>query len=181
MLPPPSAPPAPKIVMDVKGTFPSLRMDDELLKRIGKIGEGAVLENIIRQKQADGSRLQRNKKSTIDLKIRKGNLWRGRAMSLIDEKKRFVKGGGRSFRSRKADGNSVIIAPSPFGSGNPSIKQLATWLQQPHEERNSYTGWFGLNKKAVGAIRSELRRWIREEFKKASKRLKGYRPEFTKR
>jgi len=172
----------PKVVEEVRAELPALRLDEELLKRIGKIGEGAILENILRQKQADGSRLQQNKPSTKKRKIKDGRLWRGRVMSLIDKKKRFVQGQGRSFTSRPVNGgHGVVVEPSSSGSGSPSIKQLASWLQQPHEQRNRYTGWFGLNKKAVGAIRKELRRWIADEFKKASRRLKGYRPELTKR
>lgn len=172
MIAPPAPPPVPEITLDLKGSLPALKMDLELLKRIGKIGEGAILENILRQKQASGAPLQRNKPSTQRLKAMKGSTWRGRVMSLIDKKKRFVKGQGRSFRSSVVDGGkAVYIEPSPFATGKPNVKQLAQWLQEPHPHRNRYLGWFGLNAKARVAIKKELRAWVKDELKKAARRL----------
>jgi len=174
---------APKIVSELKAELPQLKFDDGLLERMGQAGEGAVLENIVRQKQADESPLESNAPSTRDRKIKKGNLWRGRVMSLIDEKKRFIQGKGVSFRHRKADGNAVLIEPTEYNAGKePSVKQLTEWLQQPGKnERRAYTGWFGLNKQARAAIRRMLRDWIDGEFVLAAKRLRPSRPEFKPR
>ena len=104
-------------------------------------------------------------------------------MSLIAEKHRFVKGKGQSFRSRIEGKRHVVVEPAPG-----KIRDLSRWLQEEHPTRNRYTGWFGVNKKAANAMRKELRRWVKEQFRKAMGRYKRkgkgagtYRPEFMKK
>ena len=171
----------PKVVRERRAELPPLKLERALLERMGKVAEGAIIENILRQKQADGRPLQRNKPSTRDRKIKQGRLYHGKVKSLIDEKRRFVKGRGQSFKSRIIlAGRGLLVEPGT-GAGRPSIKQLSRWLQEPHPERNRYLGWFGLNKKARKALKTELRKWIEAQFKAAARRFAGSRPEFRRR
>lgn len=169
---------APEVVEERRARIPAIRFDLELMKRIGQHVEGAILENIMRQRQADGSRIRRNAKVTAKIKRRHGWLWRGRVMSLIAKKHRFVKGKGQSWRWRSINRNTEVIIEPVFGE----LMKLNVWVQE-----KGFTGWFGLSKKQKAGLRRVLRDWVRDAMRAATTRYRRggygegggtYRPEF---
>ncbi len=135
--------------------------DDKFLNDVGKLIEASILENIKTQTQADGSGLQRNKPSTSAKKRAMGR----RLLSLVDEKHRFVKGQGQSWKheTSKAKG-MVTVRPA-----TDELRELVKSVQIGGNGRNKYRGWFGINKKAAAAIRQKAREMIKRLMKKLNK------------
>lgn len=136
-----------------------IRIPLRIYEQAGELVAAGIVQNILKQKQADGTRIKRNSRST-----RKSKLERGLSgMSLIDEGRRLVRGGEGSFRV-EALGQSVVVVPNrtklpPFqGQGAwQSPRDLSEWVQ-----RKGYTGWFGVS----GATRKALKLFLTQEVRK---------------
>ena len=76
-------------------TLPALNLSEDFWDKVGKIAVGSIIDNIVSQKQEDGSPLKSNAAST---KRRKANEGRP-PLSLIDDNRSFVKGGKGPKRS----------------------------------------------------------------------------------
>lgn len=146
-----------KVVRKKKANLPAIKLDKELLNSIGRAMEGAILENIAMQRQADDAPLRANKQATANRKRAKGWLWKGRAMSLVAEFKRLVRGRQASWRWRLKK-NAVIVGPS-----TDEVRNLSRYVQL-----KGYTGWLGLNRRSRDAIRSMVRHWIVTKFQRRS-------------
>jgi hypothetical protein len=143
----------------VKAKLPQIKFGAAVWKQIGEIAEGGILDNIMRQRQADGRPIKENAPSTRERKRKEGKP----QLSLIDRKKRFIKGGGGSWRFRVLK-NGVVIRPAKA-----ELKRISRWVQQ-----KGYVGWFGLSEKHVEVIRAIFRKEIRKQFKGANgRRLAG--------
>ena len=134
--------------------LPKYKFDQRTFEKIGKAVAGGVLVNIASQKQADGQRLKANRPATQQRKRDKGRP----ALSLVDKKRRFVKGGGGSWKY-KATSSSVVVFPATN-----ELKALVRWVQL-----KGYVGWFGISDKARNAIRAILREFIKATNKKAKR------------
>lgn len=148
------------LVRRQKAVLPSIALSKSDKATLMRIGEGSVLQNIKQQKQADGSTLKRNAKSTLKEKRRLG---RGRR-SLVDEKHRFVQGRQQSWagEERKTMGGRTSIWIKP---ATPELRKLNRFVQE-----NGYVGWLGINEKAVKAIRLLLQKMLNREFAKAARK-----------
>lgn len=151
-----------KIVRAQKAVFPGLELPQAVLEDVAKVAEASILDNIRRQKQADGSALESNRQSTMEAKRRKGRP----VMSLVDALHRFVRGSSISWASTIYRRRATVIIEPATGE----LRNLVRWVQEGGDGRNRYTGWFGINKEARAAIRERLRQWVRDEFRKARRR-----------
>ena len=146
-----------KVVRKKKAVMPTLRLDVKLLETIGKVAEGSILDNIKRQREADGSPLQRNAPSTRETKRRKGRP----LLSLVDQFHRFARGKGRSFAQQiDTHGSRVYIEPATS-----ELRRLSRWVQE-----RGYTGWFGLSAKSGELVRMMIRKWMQSQFAAAAKK-----------
>lgn len=180
-----------KVVRAVRANLPALKMPVELLEKIGKIGEGSILQNIKDQKQASGQALERNSPRTLEIKRRKGRPLK----SLVDQFHRFTRGRGQSWATQiEPHRNWVIIEPA-----TQELRKLSEWLQKGMQasrkrgggrrtgprkkarpiapplpksdgKKRRYTGWFGLSERAAMGIREITRAWVRAEFEKARRK-----------
>ena len=124
---------------------------------IGKIASAAIVLNIKESRQADGAPIKRNKPSTALQKRMRRSLYRGRVAPLIDKRHRFIQGAGGSWRwFSYADHVNIEPATS-------ELRQLSNYAQ-----RNGYTGWFGVSKKAWSLIRRVVRRRLTEIVRTAT-------------
>lgn len=127
------------------------------------VAELAILENITGQKQVDGTKLKRNARSTQERKKMLGR----QLKSLIDEKHRFVKGQQKSWKH--------VIKGAMKGGGFdkfsigifPANAELV-WLNEEVQGKG-YTGWFGVNKRALDVIYKILNHYVASTIKKAAK------------
>lgn len=136
-----------------KAQWPKMRPGRALMLEIGKVLEGSILDNIKRQIQVDGTTpIQRNAPLT-----RKRKQERGRPLlSLVDEKHRFVRGAGASWRST-ATSSSVTVKPATR-----ELRDLSLRVQG-----GGYEGWFGLSRDGAAVVRKLLQHWIRQQFRSA--------------
>ena len=125
----------------------------------GEAIEAGILDNIAKQKTADGGALKRNAPKTIERKLLLGRGIR----SLVDEKHRFVQGAQGSYKIKliggmfgKATGVSVIARDWP--------RRIGGYL-----EDKGYTGWFGISQKALALIRRLLRLEVKRVVAKAAR------------
>ena len=146
-----------KISWRRKPKLPTLLLNDEALNLIAKAAEGSIIDNIITQKQATGVPIKRNEPSTVERKRKMGWLVGGRAMALIAQMHRFVKGHGLSWRSSIDTAKQMII----IRPANAELARLSYFVQL-----KGYVGWFAIGNKGREAIRAVLRQWIGRQFKK---------------
>lgn len=116
-------------------------MPKEFWKQVADTVEAGILDNIVKQKQADGSMIKTNARSTLMHKIA---LRRG-TRSLVDEKHRFVKGRGRSWKAIRylANGAGVVVGPA-----TQELRELSRYVQQ-----KGYTGWMGISATTRAALK----------------------------
>lgn len=153
-----------EVVRAVRANLPALKLPVELLEKIGKIGEGSILQNIKNQQTMDGGQLQENAPSTRRRKERKGRPLK----SLVDQFHRFTRGRGQSWALQvEPHRNWVILEPA-----TQELRNLSRWLQEgrPSKGKYKYLGWFGLNEKAAKLVREVTRAWVRDEFEKARRK-----------
>jgi len=133
---------------------------------VGKIIVTSILQNILNQKQADGSPIKRNAPSTLEAKRRMG---RG-SRSLVDALHRFVQGGGKSWRVRllrSGESRAGTSITHTYGGVEVSPAPTLAVLNR-HVQEKGYIGWLGINKSARNAIRLELRKEVRRQFRRAA-------------
>lgn len=115
---------------------------------VAKVVEGDILDRIDKQQTPGGSRIKRNAPSTIAQKRKHGRP----ALSLVDKRKRFVHGNFRSYAPKyKPGGRGVVVRPATADA-----RRIAMLLL-----RKGYK-WIGLSAQGRRALRSLLRRHIRE-------------------
>lgn len=141
----------------IKAKMPGFELDQKLHKEIAEIAEGSIIENILLQRQANGSSLKVNAHSTRRRKERQGN---NPILSLVDKEHRFIKGRSQSWaQSVRGVGSmaSLVIYPATG-----MLRKLNRYVQG-----KGYTGWFGISKDSSDLIRHAIRKWIRREVSKA--------------
>lgn len=141
---------------------PPAIVGDAVIRTIADVAAASIPDNILKQRQADGSRIRVNKPAT-----RRRKRLNGRPMlSLIDEKHRFIQGAKGSFKHemRGTKGRHAIVI-------KPATKELATLSR--HVQQMGYTGWFGLSKQTIEAIRELIRQAVKKTF--ADMRRRGRR------
>ncbi len=167
-----------------------IKFGKPVMETVGRIVEASVLDNIAKQKQADGKPLKKNKPVTIELKLRKGM----RPLSLVADGHRLVKGKRRSFKV-EATVNNVRIYPSEEEI-SVKLKRLPPLPAQPGQRRrrprerkkthstaspaqltrwvqlDGYTGWFAPSREAYAAAIAFFRQVIREAREKAQRTRK---------
>ncbi len=126
---------------------------------IGKIASAAIVLNIKRGQQADGSPIKENADSTKLRKRVNRRLWRGKVQPLIDSKKhRFIKTKGGSWRWFAYSGY-VDIEPATG-----ELERLSKYVQAM-----GYVGWFDVNKKGWFLIRKVVKQRLFEILGKKTK------------
>lgn len=142
-----------KIERVVKAEIPSIKFPKPFWSNVAKIIEGSILDNLRKQQQADGSALKKNARTTL---LRKQALGR-RLLSLVDKEHRFVKGNAASWKPLKfLGGKGVEVGPATG-----ELKRLSIFVQ-----KKGYTGWMGLNKEALSALKALARKEIKRILKK---------------
>ncbi len=145
--------------MDVKRIGAALKFDfqmsEDQLRQIGKIAEASVIDNVMSQKTVTGERIQRNTPETRELKRKLGI----KQMSLIFKDHSFVRGQEQTFRII-VDKTRQSVRIEPKAEFKPIVEGL---------QRRGYVGWFGMNPKAMAAVRALISKWIKEYFKKVSR------------
>lgn len=139
-----------------KAVLPDLVWDKKVLTEIGEVAAAGVVDNVLKQKQEDGSRIKVNKPSTRRRKLLEGK----QLLSLIDEDHRFIKGGRGSFQHRHRGVGplrTVVISPATA-----ELREISK-----HVQRMGYTGWFGISKETADALRLIVRKFIKEKILKA--------------
>lgn len=149
-----------RLIRTKKAKIPRLHMNglsDRFWEEVGKIVEGSILDNLRSQTAADGGPIKKNADSTRAQKLRKGTGLR----SLIDEQHRFVQGSGGSWKvtKKRSDGLGITVGPSTA-----ELKKLVQYVA-----RLGYTGYLGVSKEGVSAIKAALRNEIRRQFRKANR------------
>jgi len=138
--------------------MPEFRWSREFWDRCGKVVEGSTLDMIRSQTTMDGSRIKQNAPSTRERKRKKGRP----RLSLVDEKHRFVKGGGQSWKIiRYLPRNTGIVV----AAANAELRKLVRYVVGM-----GYTGWLGLSSKSEKAIRALIREEVRRQFRAAARK-----------
>lgn len=140
-----------------RAKLPELRLPVDVLEDFGELGEASILDNIKKQQQADGGALKENAPITKKRKRKK----RRPLLSLVDRLHRFVRVRGQSWAHEIHVRSSTV----KIRAATQELRNIAEYVQ-----RMGYTGWFGINERARAAMRARLRKWIREEFKKARRK-----------
>jgi len=142
-----------KLIRVKKAELPTNFLDRATWDKVGKVAAAGVIDNIIKQTQADGQALKKNASSTIKRK-RKLAL---PLLSLVFKDRSLVKGAKQSFIWRIGR-NSVTIRPATA-----EAKNRTKWVQQ-----KGFTGWFGISAATKTAIKALIRKSIKKAFSKAS-------------
>lgn len=146
-----------KIEVTKRIELPAIKLPRKLMEDIGHAIELGILDNIIHQRQADGSGLKRNPPLYADAKRRQGWTFGGSVLSLVAGFKRFIKTSGASWKATVlSSGRAVRVAPA-----TKELADLSISVQQ-----KGYTGWLGVSKKTMLAIKALCREWLRSEFSK---------------
>ena len=138
----------------LRSDSPRLRLSQEQMKDIGRVVAASIRENVVTQRQADGSAIKSNKPATIESKLRRGLS----PLSLIDAGRRlelaasYVVSGARNtievrLSHSASRGNKAKTAEKP--------SVLAQYVQE-----RGYTGWFAPSAKGIAAVRAYLRQLI---------------------
>ena len=141
----------------IKASFPALKVPVDTLETIANIGEASILDNIKKQQQADGAALKENSPGWKQHKRKK----RRPLLSLVNKFHRFVRGNSASWAQTIHPRSSRV----KIEAATNELRDLAEYVQ-----RMGYVGWFGLNKRAEKAMRTVVRKWVREEFTKARRK-----------
>jgi hypothetical protein len=145
--------PTVKLIRVEKLKIPKLEGLDKLFwTDVEAVGIKSITDNILQQKQADGSQLKRNQPSTLERKRAAGRGGR----SLIDRLHRFIRGGRGSWVGKRTRRGMSI------GPATGELKKLSREVQ-----KRGYVGWLGFNKEAVTGVRAALRAAVRRIFRKA--------------
>jgi hypothetical protein len=129
-----------------------LKLDGDVLDKIGKVVAGSILDNIRSQQTVDGGQLKANAPSTRAAKRAMGLP----PLSLVFKQHRFVKGNSASWAHAVDAGDGrVTIRPA-----NQELANISRSLQQ-----RGYVGFFGISLRAREAVRAAVRKWIRERFR----------------
>lgn len=140
-------------------------------KRVSKIAARSIIQNIKKQKQADGSELKKNKQSTLDRKKRQGR----RLLSLVDDpaSHRFVQTAFGSYEPK-----ALIKSPGQrfyngvrIGFTRDNALTVARYLQS-----RGYVGWFAVNQAGMTAIAIEYKKEIARALKRAVAESKKKKP-----
>lgn len=145
------------IVIKKKYELGDIRFAPKELEQFCKVIEGSILDNIQKQKQANGQQLKKNARST---QIRKRLAGR-RPLSLVDEKHRFVKGNKQSWATEVVNGGKSILVRPATGE----LKSLMLSVQQM-----GYVGWFGVSERGKLLMRNLLKKLIIDKFKSFRKK-----------
>lgn len=109
----------------------------------GKIVIGGVLDNIAKQKTAEGGPLKVNAPSTRDRKRRQGKP----LLSLVDELHRLVRAASWTIVRFLPRGSGIVV-----GAATAQVGALMRHVQEA-----GYQGWFGVSKAARAALKARLR------------------------
>lgn len=128
----------------------AIRMPQEFWDKAAQVAIGSIIENILTQRQADGTRIKANAPATRARKRKQGK----RLLSLIDEQHRFVRTGRASWTLKRylPQGAGIVIGPA-----TEELRQLVWWVWQA-----GYRGYIGLSKKGRAAIRALIRKSIQD-------------------
>jgi len=153
-----------RLVVIEKADLPSFvdGLSKKLWEEVGQAAAGSILENILTQRQGDGSPLKSNEPSTLERKRKQG---RGQR-SLVDRLHRFVQGSGASWKIKlQSKGRGVTVETATAELGN-----LVKWVKGM-----GYVGWDDLNDKGKRAIRGSLRKEIRRVFAEQARKNRARR------
>ncbi len=146
-----------QMVRDKRASFPpGLELTRAVLDKIGEVVAAGVTDNVIRQRTVDGGRIKVNALSTRRRKRAEGKP----TLSLIDEKRRFIKAGAWAWKIKR---NGVSIHPA-----SAELRELMVRLQEA-----GYVGWFGASKKALAMVKQIVKDHIKAKFEEAKKRRAG--------
>lgn len=146
-------PPNVTIVREIIGSAAHIKFGNTTYKRAGGAAvKSIVRENVVGQRQADGSSLKRNANSTVRQKRRKGRP----PLSLIDSRERFAKISSWVINLIR---NGVVIHPKDL--------RVSEYVQ-----RMGYTGWMRPGRKGREAIRKVFVEAIDKARKKAAAKRK---------
>ncbi|HDL49734.1 MAG TPA: hypothetical protein ENH33_07250 [Actinobacteria bacterium] len=133
---------------------PDYKFDERALKEMGRVVEATIVSNVRDQKKLDGTRIKRNSPEWASKKAAAG--WGER--SLISKDKSLKKKQSKSFRSRTSLAHGFVVTEP----ATQKALDRAGWVQQM-----GYTGWIGINEKAMKLIHAVIKKFIRRSEKKA--------------
>jgi len=136
------------IVREQAIKLPAMKLDKPVLDDIGQAINDTIVDNILRQKQADGSNLRRNRPGTQEIKRKLGIP----QLSLIFKDRRFIQ---RDSFEWRYEHDGLLVEPRTS-----ELKDLVESVQE-----KGYTGWFGISDKGVKKIKSLVQEWIKEKFR----------------
>ena len=125
----------------------------ELINKALNIAESSIIDNILMQRQADGTALKKNRRSTIQRKIEKGQ---ANPKSLIDEQHRFIQKRQRSWK-HKILGKGTAKWSAFIYPATAELKDLNKEVQI-----KGYRGWFAPSKQALILMCEMVRNEIRD-------------------
>jgi len=118
--------------------------------RVQRAITGGIIDNVLKQKQADGSPLKRNALSTLDRKRRLGQP----LLSLVDRQRRFLNANNWKSDLRK---DSLLIQATG------ELAKLIKYVGQ-----KGYVGYVGISS-VVGIV---IRKLVKEEIERIMKSAK---------
>ena len=144
-----------EVVRTQELVLPNLVLDEKTVNTIGDLLSIGVVDNILQQRQANGSGIKRNAQSTSDRKALLGRPLK----SLIDEpsRHRFIQGNRGSFRFGLTGTGTVRKLRI-----RPATDELRAISR--HVQEKGYVGWFGIHRETAAAVLDVVSRWIVEKF-----------------
>lgn len=138
--------------------MPELRWSREFWGKVGKVAEGAALDNLRQQRTTDGGRLKANAPKTRERKRKEGKP----LLSLVDEEHRFVRGNRQSWKIlRYLPRNTGVVV----GAATDELKKLVRYTA-----KMGYVGYLGLSTQQLKAVRALIRQEFRAMFRTAAGR-----------
>lgn len=127
------------------------------MKEIGEIVADGIRENVLAQKQADGSTLKSNAPSTIESKMKRGLP----TLSLVDEGRRLILRSSYLVSGAKNRIEVRLSGVKRKGREGSKAKAEAPSVLARYTHDAGYRGWFAASRETIGAVQEYIRDLIR--------------------
>jgi hypothetical protein len=133
-----------------KAQIPKLVLPKTFWEQVAVVVSGSILDNIVKQRQADGQPLKKNAPTTLLRKLAHG---RG-SRSLVDKEHRFVQGSGMSWRATYFYANNAGVR---IGPATTQLRDLVRFLAE-----KGYSGYIGVSQSCRSALKALLKQQLKE-------------------
>lgn len=156
-----------RVVQSIPLVIPDITLDKRALEEIAAVIENESIENILNQRQADGSALKANPPGYRKAKESAG--FGGKSLirkdhSLVRDRKGVSREGGAKGSARSTFQSNVNVL-----RGSVSVELSPGKAKERGEavQERGYEGWFGINERVVKLIELVVIRFIKRAVAKA--------------